>query len=173
MGWVWSKRVERGGEVDSKERRGRVQRWLADATFYNREEGPRRIYWPEREREENLCEDSHKFWQVVLLAMKNQNFSFQAPRFFEFRETKRGDRNWSKERRGKVLLVVKRREDRYRTRRLFRAWAPRSLPRSKERGERERGDANRSSFFSFSPLDASEPRQISPLFISSPSALLF
>lgn len=43
--------MERGGEVDSKERRGRVQRWLADATFYNREEGPRRIYWPERERE--------------------------------------------------------------------------------------------------------------------------
>ena len=39
--------------------------------------------------------------------------------------------------------------------------------------ERERGDASRSSFFSSSPLDASEPRQISPLFISSPSALLF
>lgn len=75
--------MERGGEVDSKERRGRVQRWLADATFYNREEGPTKdLLAGEREREENLCEDSHKFWQVVLLAMKNQNFSFQAPPSF-------------------------------------------------------------------------------------------
>lgn len=77
--------MERRGEVDSKERRGRVQRWLADATFYNREEGPTKDLLAgerEREREENLCEDSHKFWQVVLLAMKNQNFSFQAPPSF-------------------------------------------------------------------------------------------
>lgn len=51
MGWVRSKRVERGGEVDSKERRGRVQRWLADATFYNREEGPTKdLLAGERER---------------------------------------------------------------------------------------------------------------------------
>lgn len=168
--------MERGGEVDSKERRGRVQRWLADATFYNREEGPTKDLLAgerEREREENLCEDSHKFWQVVLLAMKNQNFSFQAPPSF-FRvsrnEARRSKLVQRKTRQGSSRREKTRRSVSNST--IISCVGP-EIASKIEGARRERGDANRSSFFSFSPLDASEPRQISPLFISSPSALLF
>lgn len=141
--------------------------------FTTEKRGPRRIYWPEREREENLCEDSHKFWQVVLLAMKNQNFSFQAPPSF-FRvsrnETRRSKLVQRKTRQGSSRREKTRRSVSNST--IISCVGP-EIASKIEGARRERGDANRSSFFSFSPLDASEPRQISPLFISSPSALLF